>query len=173
MNLYVFLPSGSLLRPRLERVFDAYPGLFTVRWHGPGDTELLTELLLASLPLDETTGHGTPTEPGSPSEGYGGYGYSGTVVGLVWPAIALYDRLALVDGGGGPPRRLRPGLWEASFQLDAALRPAFHRAVEDALAEVRGDHAALMALAAVRMDEADAASALGITREALRRALHR
>jgi hypothetical protein len=30
-----------------------------------------------------------------------------------------------------------------------------------------------MALAAVRMDEADAASALGITREALRRALHR
>jgi hypothetical protein len=171
MNVNVFLPEDGSLRASLERVLSAYPGLFRVRWLGPADGESHLELLLASFPLDEATGHGARGE--GDAADYAGYGYLAPAAESRLPAIAIYDRLALVTATGGPPRRLRPGVWEAPLHLESVLRPAFHLVLEDALAQVRHDYARLRLLSPRGLDERSAAERLGVTREALRRALRR
>ena len=169
MNVEVFLPENGALRSSLEGVLAAYPGLFRVRWLDATDAERHLELLLASLSIDAATGHGEPDEDGDAD--YAGYGYVGPATDTRLPAIAMYDRLALVTSSGGPPRRLRAGAWEAPLHFETVLRPAFHLALEDALSQLRADYARMRALSPRGLNERLAAEHLGVTEAALRRAL--
>jgi hypothetical protein len=141
MNVDVFLDAQGTGRAALERVLAAYPGQFTVRWHSGTDTAHYLQLYHASLPLDATTGHSLAGEGGDRNAGYGCYSYyGGTAVEVRLPALALFDRLALVHVPGGPPRPLRPGVWEVPFTVEDLLRGAFHQALTAARAEFRSIH---------------------------------
>jgi hypothetical protein len=171
MNVDVFLDESSGTRARLERILSAYPDLFQIRWHAPGSHARFAQLYHASLPLDASTGHG-PAESGH--AGYGAYGYYGGEPLLQpLPALALFDRLALLPASGGPPRNLRPSVWEVPFPAEDLLRAAFHQALEAALAELRAAYVQLRATHPGILELPAAAALLQVTPAALRRALRK
>lgn len=177
MNVDVFVSPHDPAGGAIARVLEPYGDLFRVRWHGPGSEGWHRQLLLASFPLDASSGHTVRGE--APSRAGAGYGYgcygaypagSGPVV---VPAIAIFDRLALLASAGGPPQQIRPGVWLAPFKVEDVLRAAFHQALEAAFAEVRESYANLRASrSGVLLNDA-AAALLHVTPAALERALRR
>jgi hypothetical protein len=171
MNIDVFLNDDAATRARLERVLSAYPDYFHIRWHAQDASAHYAQLYHASLPLDATTGHGPTVDA---SAGYGAYGYYGTdPLPLQFPAVALFDRLALLPAGGGPPRLLRPGVWEVAFAAEDLLRAAVHQALEAALAELREAYVQLRATRSGILELPAAARLLRVTPTALHRALRK
>lgn len=141
MNVDVFLDAQGTGRAAVKRVLAAYPEQFTIRWHPATDTVRYLQLYHASLPLDASTGHSLAGEGGDRDAGYGSYGYYGAEEREIrLPAMALFDRLALIHISGGPPRLLRPGVWEVPFTVEDLLRGAFHQALTAARAELREAH---------------------------------
>jgi len=174
MNVDIFLDENEATQARVERVLSAYPELFHVRWHAADASARFVQLYLASLPLDATTGHTRSGELSAAEAAYGGYGYyAGEPTPVRRPALALFDRLALLSAGGGLPHPIRPGVWEVSFQVDDLLRAAFHQALEAAFAELRESYAQLRATQPGILELPAAARLLQVTPTALRRALRR
>lgn len=178
MNVDIFTAPGQGFESSISRVVQPYQDLLRIRWHGPDSEGWYRQLLLASYPLDASSGHTTQGEAtGQGGEGYGyygGYGSYGSGAGAVmYPAIAIFDRLAMVPSTGGPPQQIRPGVWSAPFKVDDVLRAAFHQALEAAFAEVRESYANLRECrGGVLLNEA-AAALLHVTPAALDRALRR
>jgi hypothetical protein len=174
MNVDVFLDQSSATRPPIERALSAYPDLFHVRWHSADSLACYTQLYIASLPLDPTTGHVLVGEGTPPTEPYASYGYySGIPISLHLPALALFDRLALLPSEGGPPRQLRPGVWEVPFVVQDLFRAALHQSLEAALAELRQAYAQLRAARPGILELPAAAHLLHVTPAALHRALRK
>lgn len=177
MNVDIFLDQDEATRARLERIFAVYPELFQIRWHSAAEAERYMQLYLASLPLDYTTGHGVAGEVSPGVDTYQSYGYSGyyqdDLTPPQFPALALFDRLALVPSHGGPPRQIRPGVWAAPFETEELLRGAFHQALEAAFAELREAHVQLRATHLGLLELPNAARLLQVTPVALHRALRR
>jgi len=174
MNVDVFLDECDATPVRIERVLSGYPGYFQVRWRGAGASALYTSLCLASLPLDASTGHTLADDATPAAYSYSTYGYyGGEPSPLLLPAIALFDRLALLPSDGGPPRCLRPGVWEAPFRSEDLLRGAFHQALEAAFAELREAYAQLRATHPGILELPAAARLLQVTPTALHRALRK
>lgn len=177
MNVDVFVSPGDPAASAIARVLEPYTPLFRVRWHGSESEGWHRQLLLASFPLDASSGHTvhgeTSTRGGAPY-GYGYYGgYSSGASFVATPAIALFDRLALITSTGGPPQQIRPGVWLAPFKVEDVLRAAFHQALEAAFAEVRESYSNLRSVrGGVLLNEA-AAALLHVTPAALERALRR
>lgn len=170
MNVDVFL-NDDATRARLEQVFTAYPGLFQIRWHSAEASTHYAQLYHASLPLDATTGHGPAVERRAGYSSYGYYGSEPTSQPL--PALALFDRLALLPAAGSPPRLLRPGVWEVPFHSEDLLRAAFHQALAAALLELREAYRQLRATRPGILELRTAARLLQVTPAALRRALQK
>ncbi|MGV3720050.1 MAG: hypothetical protein ACO1SX_03990 [Actinomycetota bacterium] len=177
MNVDVFVTPDDPAGRAISRVLEPYGDLFRVRWHGSGSEGWHRQLLLASFQLDASSGHTVQGEaPSRAGAGYG-YGYYGAYStgsgAVVLPAIAVFDRLALIASTGGPPQQIRPGVWLAPFKVEDLLRAAFHQALEAAFAEVRESYANLRASrGGVLLNDA-AAAMLHVTPAALERALRR
>lgn len=174
MNVDVFLDQDEATRACFERIFAAYPELFQVRWHSADEAERYTQLYLASLPLDYTTGHGVAGEPSRGVDTYQSYGYyQDELTPQQFPALALFDRLALIPSHGGPPRLIRPDVWAAPFEAEELLRGAFHQALEAAFAELREAYVQLRATHLGLLELSNAARLLQVTPVALHRAVRR
>lgn len=174
MNLEVFLPpDADELRALVSETLALYPELFRIRWHASVDPERYHRLRLASLPLDDGTGHTLDGEPAAgalPGDVYAYYGGYAAAGEIELPAIAIFDRMALLPGSGGPPRRERPGVWRVNFQVGRLLLAALHQALEEALSELREARGNLETLAEPERTEEEIRLLLDVTAEALRRA---
>lgn len=174
MNVDIFVYPDDPAAKSLARVLAPYSSLLRVAWHASESSERYQQLLLASMPLDAGTGHTIGGEPTHPREmSYGYYGAYGQPAGTApLPAVAVYDRMALLPSSGGPPRQVRPGVWTVPFHVEDLVRAAFHQALEAALAEVREAHGRLLTLQPGLLHE-PAATLLQVRPEALDRALRR
>lgn len=174
MNVDVFVHPDNSAVGSIGRVLAPYGDLLRVTWHGPESGSRCQQLLLASFPLDASTGHTVSGEAPDRSEMsygyYGAYGSGGTYAD--YPAVAIFDRMALLASSGGPPRQERSGVWSVPFGVEDLLRAAFHQALEAAFAEVREAHERLRATRPALMHDA-AAALLQVTPAALDRALRR
>jgi hypothetical protein len=173
MNVDVFLPYDPAPQPVIERLLVSYANLVRVRWHGPDAGGLYRQLCLASFPLDASTGHSGPGEQPGLANSYGYYGYGGEDHGVALPAIAIFDRLAIVPAIGGEPKQVRQGVWTTPFQNEQLLRGSLHQALEAAFTELREAHRALTARRGAPIRDEAAAVMLDVNVSALRRALYR
>ncbi len=167
MDVDIFLNDPNpRLGATLEEVLRGYPELFRVRWHPRSEPELYQQLYLASYPLDLCSGH--PLEADEPCEATGyliGYGEPELAMP---PAVALFNRLALLDAPGGV-KELRAGVWTAAFTEPETLRAGFYRAFQDALRALTAADQALLSRCP-DLSDTDAAHQLEVTIAALRRA---
>lgn len=169
MDVDIFLNENEPRLPFvLEEVLRGYPDLFRVRRHPRPEPEIYQQLHLASFPLDVDSGH--PLEADEPCEAHGdvlGYGY-GEIHPEMPPAVALFNRLALVDAPGGV-KQVRPGVWSVAFLEPETLRAGFYRAFQDALRALAAADRALLGRCP-ELSDTDAALQLEVTVAALRRA---